>query len=96
MQSFNMLLESDKKGVESGDRDGEDYGRFVCTDEETEPIMKVKYIGNWDTIALKESKVYEIMSIEKGGYRIMTGLDEDYLFLPKLFEIVNRETDQND
>ena len=58
--------------------------------------MRVKYIGNLDTIALKEGKVYEVMSIEKGWYRIMTELDEDYLFQPKFFEIVNHETDEND
>jgi hypothetical protein len=42
--------------------------------------MRVKYIGNLDTIALKEGKVYEVMPIEKGWYRIMTELNEDYLF----------------
>lgn len=50
--------------------------------------MKVKYLGEWDTIALEDGKVYNVMSIEKGWYRIMTELDEDYLFPPKLFEIV--------
>ena len=49
---------------------------------------KVRYIGGWDTIALQPGKIYEIMSIEKGWYRIMTDLDEDYLFPPKLFEAV--------
>lgn len=51
--------------------------------------LKVRYIGGWDTLALKEGKVYEVMSIEKGWYRIMTELDEDYLFPPKLFEVVS-------
>ena len=49
--------------------------------------MRVKYIGNLDTIALKEGKVYEVMSIEKGWYRIMTELNEDYLF-PRVNELL--------
>ena len=50
--------------------------------------MKVRYIGDWDTLALVYGKVYEVISVEHGWYRIMTELDEDYLFPPKLFEIV--------
>ena len=52
--------------------------------------MKVKYIGNHDTLAFEKNKTYEVMSIEKGWYRIMTELDEDYLFPPDLFEIVEK------
>ncbi len=52
--------------------------------------MKVKYIGNHDTLAFEKNKTYEVMSIEKGWYRIMTELDEDYLFPPNLFEIVEK------
>lgn len=47
---------------------------------------KVRYIGGWDTIALTLGKEYEVLSIEKGWYRIMSDLGEDYLFPPKLFE----------
>lgn len=49
--------------------------------------MKVRYIGN-DTMAFDKDKMYDVMSIEKGWYRIMTELDEDYLFPPKVFETV--------
>lgn len=51
--------------------------------------MKVKYIGKRDTVALDRNKVYTVISIEKGWYRIMTELDEDYLFSPQLFEIIS-------
>ncbi len=51
--------------------------------------MKVKYIGTRDTVALDRNKVYPVISIEKGWYRIMTELDEDYLFSPQLFEIIS-------
>ncbi len=50
--------------------------------------MKVKYIDGYETLAFKRDKIYEVMSIEKGWYRIMTELEEDYLFPPEAFEIV--------
>lgn len=49
--------------------------------------MKVKYIGR-GTPAIEKDKAYEVLSIEKGWYRIMTELDETYLFPPKVFEVV--------
>ncbi len=54
--------------------------------------MKVKYIGKQDFIALKRDRVYDIISVEKGWYRIMTELGDDYLFPPEAFEIVDDET----
>lgn len=50
--------------------------------------MKVKYIGTTN-MALINGSVYDVISVEKGWYRIMTELDEDYLFPPKVFEKVN-------
>lgn len=50
--------------------------------------MKVKYIGEKDSIAFDREKIYEVISIERRWYRIMTELDEDYIFPPELFEIV--------
>ena len=49
---------------------------------------KVKYLGKIDTVALEKNKVYDVISVEKGWYRIMTELDEDYLFPPQFFEII--------
>lgn len=50
--------------------------------------MEVKYIGKADTLAFEKGKVYDVMSVEKGWFRIMTELDEDYLFPPEQFEII--------
>lgn len=50
--------------------------------------MKVKYLGKVDTVALMKGKEYEVISIEKGWFRILTELDEDYLFPSEQFEIV--------
>lgn len=55
--------------------------------------MKVKYIGNYYEIAFEKDKVYDVISIEKGWYRIMTELDDDYLFPPEVFEIVEDSSD---
>ncbi|MBQ6985381.1 MAG: hypothetical protein IJR48_03780 [Oscillibacter sp.] len=52
--------------------------------------MRVKYIGK-DLVALTKGKIYDVLSVEKGWYRIMTELGEDYLFLPDVFEIVLRK-----
>jgi len=49
--------------------------------------LKVRYIGE-DRVGIRKNKIYEVISIEKGWYRIMTEYDEDYLFPPELFEIV--------
>jgi tRNA A22 N-methylase len=50
--------------------------------------MKVKFLGNIDTLAFEKNKIYDVISVEKGWYRVMTELDEDYLFPPHLFEII--------
>ena len=50
--------------------------------------MKVKYRGNYTKVAFEKDKVYDVISIERGWYRIMTELDEDYLFHPDEFEII--------
>jgi hypothetical protein len=49
--------------------------------------MKVRYIGK-DLVAMKNGKIYDVISVEKEWYRIMTELDEDYLFPPESFEII--------
>ena len=49
--------------------------------------MKVKYIGKADIVALEKGKVYNVLSVERGWYRIMTEIEEDYLFPPNQVEI---------
>lgn len=50
--------------------------------------MKIRYIGQYDSPAIQRGKAYEVMSIERDWYRIMTELDEDYLVPPSAFEVV--------
>ncbi len=49
--------------------------------------ITVKYKGP-DMVAMVKNKTYEVISVEKGYYRIITEINEDYLFPPNLFEIV--------
>ena len=52
--------------------------------------MKVKYKGSYySDITFDKEKEYEVMSIEEKWFRIMTELDEDYLFPPEAFEITD-------
>lgn len=57
--------------------------------------MKIKYIGPTISLSLTQGKVYEVLSVEKGWYRIIDdegiNLDEElpgYLYPPKLFEVI--------
>lgn len=47
---------------------------------------KVQYIGKHETPALDKKKIYTVLSIEKGWFRIMTELGEDYLFPSSQFK----------
>lgn len=37
-------------------------------------------------------KVYDVMSVEKGWYRMVDDSGEDYLYLPEVFEIVKERS----
>lgn len=50
--------------------------------------VKVRYIGEYYKVSLLKGKVYDVLSIEDGWYRIVDETGEDYLFPPGYFEIV--------
>ena len=50
--------------------------------------MKVKYIKETVPLCLTKDKIYEVLSIEKGWYRVVDDTDEDYLYPPEIFEVV--------
>ena len=50
--------------------------------------MKVKWKGKTDFLVLTHDKVYTVLGIEKGWYRIVYDSGEDYLYPPQQFEIV--------
>ena len=51
--------------------------------------MKVKYIGDPDPVYVINGKIYDVISIENGWYRIVDEENEDYLYPPELFEIID-------
>lgn len=54
--------------------------------------MKVGYIKeNHKQIDLIQGKVHEVMAIEKGWYRLIDESEEDYLYPPRLFEVVEEK-----
>lgn len=47
--------------------------------------MRKKYIGKSEPLSLTNNKVYEVISIEEGWYRIVDECGEDYLYPPHMF-----------
>ena len=50
--------------------------------------MKVRYLGKTEFLVLTNNKVYDVISVEKGWYRVVDDSGEDYLYPPKYFERV--------
>lgn len=50
-------------------------------------MMKVKYKGETD-VSLTNGKEYEVIDIENGWYRIVDDTDEDYLYSPENFDVI--------
>lgn len=52
--------------------------------------MKVKYLGESDPLGLINGKVYDVLSVEYGYYRIVDETDEDFLYDSDSFEVVEK------
>jgi len=50
--------------------------------------MNVMYIGKTSPLELTNGKIYEVLSIERGWYRIVDESGEDYLFPPDVFKVI--------
>ena len=55
--------------------------------------MKIKYCGETSPLELTKGRIYDVIAIEKGWYRVMSALDESYLFPPNVFEILEGSED---
>ena len=53
--------------------------------------MKVKWLGKTDFLVLTNNKIYDVISIESGWYRIIEDSGDDYLYPPDMFEIVEED-----
>lgn len=50
--------------------------------------LNVKYIGETSPLELTNGKIYGVLSVEKGWYRITDDTGEDYLYPPDVFEVL--------
>ena len=50
--------------------------------------MKIKWKGKTEFLVLTHNKMYEVLSVEKGWYRVVDDSGEDYLYPPEQFEVV--------
>ena len=55
--------------------------------------MRIKYIGP-DMVALEQNKIYEVLDIKHGTYKIKTELDEEYYVPREFFEIIDNKTEK--
>ena len=53
--------------------------------------MKVRYIGKSDEFYCINGKVYEKIGESHGYWRIIDESGEDYLYSPKVFEVIEEE-----
>ena len=54
-------------------------------------IERVRYIGQTISLELTHGKVYRVISIERGWYRIIDDTKEDYLYPAGNFEIIDAD-----
>ena len=50
--------------------------------------MKVEYIGKTAPLELTNGRVYSVIAVEMGWYRIKDDTGEDYLYPPNAFKVV--------
>lgn len=50
--------------------------------------VKIKYMGETSFLELTHGKEYDVLSIEKGWYRIVDDSGEDYLYPPDEFAVI--------
>lgn len=50
--------------------------------------MRAQWLGETDYLVLTHGKVYAVLSIEEGWYRIKDDSGEDYLYPPEQFEVI--------
>lgn len=50
--------------------------------------MKVKFLGKTEFLVLTNGMIYDVLSVERGYYRIKDDSGDDYLYPPEYFELV--------
>lgn len=54
--------------------------------------MRVRYKGETSFLELTHDKLYRVLSVEKGWYRVVDDSGEDYLYPPDEFQVVKDES----
>lgn len=57
--------------------------------------MKVKWKGKTEFLMLTYDKIYDVISIEKGWYRVKDDSGDEYLYPPEKFEIEKQNERKN-
>ena len=57
--------------------------RYIGTPKEYTPDVFELYEGDLTT-----GEIYEVIAVEEGWYRIVDASEEDYIYPPEIFEIV--------
>lgn len=55
--------------------------------------MRVRYKGKTDFLVLTHNKIYTVVSVEKGWYRLIDDSGEDYLYPPEQFDIIKEKSE---
>ena len=50
--------------------------------------MKVRWEGKTEFLVLTNGKIYTVLSVEKGWYRVVDDSGSDYLYPPKNFTVI--------
>lgn len=58
--------------------------------ERVSETMKVRWKGETDFLMLTHDKIYTVLTIENGWYRLIDDSGEDYLYPPEKFEIIEK------
>jgi len=59
-------------------------------------MVKVKYTGKDDPLALRNGKVYDARVLKKGWYGIVDETGEEYAYPPRCLELVNQNEIDNE
>lgn len=51
--------------------------------------MRIKWTGKTEFLVLTHGKEYDVISVERGWYRIIDDSGKDYLYPPQLFTVVD-------
>ena len=53
-------------------------------------MMKVRWEGKTEFLMLTNGKIYSVLSVERGWYRIIDDSGDDYLYPPEMFTIIEQ------